>query len=393
MLSAKDLARLRMSLFAGKYNLLIGAGVSLDSQEKNGIDYLPTGPAFQKRLCELKKVSTDRPLNRVYQLLGQREIDEHVTKRFSLSVPGKTVRKIPEFIWNRIYTFNIDDALENGYSERAGLAKQTPISINFNVPYASSGSHKEVQVVHLHGYVQEPSVGYVFSMTEYAFNSKFINPWMTVLSQTLATESFIISGTSLAEPDLEYYLSHRSQVSGRQDRGPSILVEPFPDAITENDCKRHGLVLVKATLLDFLTWLQSTLGEPPSLETIVLPSAEGVFSKDIPALTKISFFSAVDIVRPVAASQKGVESGFFFGQSPSWQDLESDLDVATSGTSGLIKKINYFLDGRSPLSNIILVTAEPGTGKSTNLRRIAYDLAKDARTVFFIKKTCRCKLR
>lgn len=387
MLKQDDLHRLRNSLFSGKYNLLIGAGASLDSTERDGKTNLPSGWQLQQHLCKLKGVSTDRPLTRVYQLLTETERERELTKRFSLTNPGRTVKQIPNFIWKQIYTFNIDDTLELAYRDESVKTKQKASAVNFDKPFTSPQSHKDIQIVHLHGYAPDPESGYVFSQVEYAKIAKSINPWMTILAQTLATEPFIIAGTSLSEPDLEFYLSHRSAVSGRQDRGPSILVEPFPDAITENDCKRHGLILVKSTLNDFLTWLQAQLGEVPSLETVILPSIDGLFDTKLPALSKISFFSSVDIVRPVAATTgAGETSGFFFGQHPTWADLESDIDIATPDTNRLVKKVDLFLSGAATLTNIVVVTNEPGTGKSTNLRRVAYDLAKNGRVVFFLKK-------
>ncbi|WYX30812.1 hypothetical protein WJ976_05140 [Achromobacter denitrificans] len=60
--------------------------------------------------------------------------------------------------------------------------------------------------------------------------------------------------------------------------------------------------------------------------------------------------------------------------------------MATVDTTVLVRKIDFFLSGKSPLANVIVVTSEPGAGKSTNLRRVAYDLAKKGRIVFFMKK-------
>ena len=81
------------------------------------------------------------------------------------------------------------------------------------------------------------------------------NPWMHMLSEILATEPFIIAGTSLNEPDLEYYLSFRNESTPQRGRGPSLLIEPYHTAVTEFDCQRFGLVLVKSDFSDFLAWL------------------------------------------------------------------------------------------------------------------------------------------
>src|SRR5438128_1307790 len=108
------------------------------------------------------------------------------------------------------------------------------------------------RAIHLHGWVGKAQNGFVFSHAEYARVMTTLNPWMHLLSEILATEAFIIAGTSLNEVDLEYYLSHRTDATPRRDRGPSLLITPNPDAATEADCKRHDLVLVRATFGEFL---------------------------------------------------------------------------------------------------------------------------------------------
>ena len=67
-----------------------------------------------------------------------------------------------------------------------------------------------------------------------------------MLAEILPAESFIIAGTSLNEVDLEYYLSARNAATPVEEGGPSILIEPNPDAATEADCAKNGLILVKA---------------------------------------------------------------------------------------------------------------------------------------------------
>lgn len=384
MINKNDLQRLKVSLFSGRYNLLVGAGISLDSTERDGKTFLPSGGALLDELSVLKGVK-GRPLTKVYQLLDAREKDKFLSHRFSETIPGQTVRLLPDFIWNQVYTFNIDDALEAAYGADAAR-KQKIVPINFNEPFSHAKPSERLQIIHLHGYSQQPDAGYVFAQTEYAQISKSLNPWMMVLSQTLATEPFIISGTSLSEPDLEFYLSHRAVHSGRRDRGPSILVEPYPDAVTESDCARHGLILVKSTLVQFLNWLKSELGDVPTLETVTLPSFENLFSSELPAISKVSFFSSIERVEPVAANQTGEYSGFFFGQQPTWQDLQGDIDVAVSDTHALTNRIQFFLKGGAAPSRAIAIIGDAGTGKTSNLRRVAYDLAKDGETIFFLKR-------
>ena len=154
-----------------------------------------------------------------------------------------------------MFTFNVDDVIEKLYNSSA-FAKQSLRPINYRYLLEPTPDSGELQAVHLHGWVGEPHEEFVFSHTEYARVMRELNPWTHMLSEILATEPFIISGTSLNEGDLEYYLSTRSLTTPRKDRGPSLLVEPYPTIVTEKDCERYGLILVPATFGDFMQWLR-----------------------------------------------------------------------------------------------------------------------------------------
>ncbi|HHW1935425.1 TPA: SIR2 family protein [Pseudomonas aeruginosa] len=379
MLTEQQLQEVKNSLFAGHYNLLLGSGVSLDS---SGPDNLPVmgASSLTKILCDLKGAKEGTNLSRVSLLLSDEEQSEHLTKRYSNCKPGKTVLNITNFIWKTIYSFNIDDALEAAYEENIN-SKQKAESLNFDSVYQQPQSRLTVPIVHLHGFVRDAIKGYVFSVSEYGRVTRKLNPWMHVLSELLASEPFIISGTSLNESDLEFYLSGRSETSPRKNRGPSILVEPYPDAVTENDCERHGLILVKATMGEFLEWLLNKLGEPPSIQQITVPANNNIFSTPPNPLDEISFFSDFRLVRPSSPNPNGELSPFFYGRPPTWGDLASHVDIAVQEESRIIAEIRSVLEGQSGNRRIICILAEAGRGKTTCMRRVAYDLCQEGKIV------------
>jgi hypothetical protein len=229
VLTDKQLAALKTSLFAGHYNLLLGSGTSRDSKGSDQKDLL-SATELTDKLVNLKGARKGTALARVVGLLSPPEIDEHLTRPYRNCLPGPTVMLLPKFVWKHVFTFNIDDCIEEAY-RKSPTRKQSPIPINFDQRYETISDRLEAPLIHLHGYVQEANKGYVFSRNEYARVTREGNPWMHVLSDMLATEPFIVAGASLDESDLEYYLAKRSSNSGRKNRGPSILVEPSPDAV------------------------------------------------------------------------------------------------------------------------------------------------------------------
>lgn len=379
MLASEIHVSFRTSLFAGHYNLLLGSGVSLDSTD-TARNKLKSASALTAELCALKKVSAATPLSRVALLLSPEDIQEHLTKPYSSCRPGETVKRVTAFVWRSIYTFNIDDALEAAY-ETSTRRRQRAESVNYDTNYRTPSNRSKVGIIHLHGFTREAEKGYVFSASEYARVTKGLNPWMHVLSELLATEPFIISGTSLNEPDLEYYLAARTDSSLRTNRGPSILVEPYPDAITESLCQRHGLVLVRATLAEFLHWTTETLGHSPHVSQLTVPSMEGLLDRAYGPDAQIEFFSSFELVRPATPNPVAETSPFFYGKAPRWSDLESSIDLPNADERRVGATVRNFLENRDSKVRFFTVLAESGSGKTTVLRRVAYDLAKEGRIV------------
>lgn len=373
MLSSDDLEYLRQGLFAGQYNLLLGSGVSLDSRDRNGNE-LKSASALTKDLCAYKGVNENTTLSRVSLLLDSAETDKYLTQPYLGCRPGETVKRLTSYVWKSVFTFNIDDALENAY-DSTERPKQKIESLNYDSMFKTQPNKGHLSVVHLHGFTREPDKGYVFSTAEYGRATRGMSAWMHVLSELMASEPFIISGTSLNESDLEYYLAGRTSTSARANRGPSFLVEPYPDKITELVCKEHGLTLVKAKLSEFLAWLSTKLGASPTVSQLTVPSMEGMFATRPSAEDQVNFFSSFELVRPSAPNAEGEVSPFYFGKTIRWSDLESSMDVPTDDEMALGARIKNWTSGDDAKVMLFSLCSEPGSGKTTIIRRIGYDLA------------------
>jgi SIR2-like domain len=380
MLTPDILESLRPHLFSGHYNLLLGSGVSLDSKDTKATP-LKSASDLTLELCKLKDVPDSTSLSRVSLLLESGDVDKYITKPYSNCRGGATVKKLTSFVWRTVFTLNVDDALESAY-ETTSHAKQKIESLNYDTLYKTPTNKSTLPVVHLHGFTREPEKGYVFSTTEYGKVTRGMNPWMHVLSELMASEPFIIAGTTLNEPDLDYYLSSRTAASAANNRGPSLFIEPFPNKITENLCARHGLILVCAKLVDFLAWLITAIGNPPSVSQLTVPSLHGIFKRQPHPEAQISFFTCFELVRAATQNPDGEVSPFYYGKSARWSDLESSLDVPTADEQRFSAKAMNAASTPGSHVKILCLIAEPGSGKTTQLRRAAYGLAKQGQLVF-----------
>jgi hypothetical protein len=209
---------------------------------------------------------------------------------------------------------------------------------------------------------------------------------MHALSNQIRTEPFIISGTSLTEPDLEYYLGARAggTESGRADI--SLLVEPNPDSGTEEDCRRFNLVLVRAALKDFAEWIEARFGAAPNLSSIRLPAQAVPYSTAPDADSETTFFEDFERVQlhGSEATPEPRVSSFYFGRPPTWGDIRARRDVPLKSQLALLDPaIRWSEQPRA--SQVIVGLGAPGSGSSTSLKRIALDLVSRGRLVFYLR--------
>ncbi len=382
MLPAESVDAFRLSLTKGAYSLLLGSGVSLDSTNGDG-ESLQSASALARALCILKGAPEATSLARVAALLDPEEVSRHITVPYSRCTPGPTIAPIGRYLWRRIYSFNVDDAIEALYS--TAHTQQSLTSINYCDPYYTPLERSELPLIHLHGFVGRPGEDYVFSVRDYARIMRENNPWMHVLSELISTEPFIISGTSLSESDLEYYLSSRSQTTPRRDRGPSILVEPYPNVVTRADCDRHGLILVEATFSEFMNWVMGLVPAPPTVHDLTIPSAATkLISDSVGNSAKLRFFTAFESVVPTDRQRSPEPTPFLYGRPPEWSDIQSAADIirmpVTTWTNAALARLQ-----RPPQVDpgAVIFSGDPGTGKTTFLMRLGYELARSGTPVFF----------
>lgn len=372
----EELNRLAISLRAGDYNLLLGAAASLGSRGGDN-ELLPLADDLRLNLCRLVGAKTSHPLQRVYQSLDTDQVEEQITKRFSSCRAGPALVGLTSFLWKRVYTLNVDDALEDAYA--SGDPYQRLLVKNYRDPYEENRDNSQLPVIHLHGFAQRPEDGYVFSRDAYIDMVKTINPWMVVLSQVMASEPFIIIGSSLDEPDLDYFLSLRSKATSRNDRGPSILVEPYGDAITDRECERLDLIKFPGTAEEFIDYLLRSVLHRPRPHELVPADDRNIFADEISTADVSAFFADFERV-PVASDVDTHDSRFFYGHSPSWSDLTLQYDVARTANNLIIRKIDRsFSDPTEP--RVVFISDSAGYGKTTSLRRIGFDVARQGVTV------------
>ena len=330
---------------------------------------------LRSSICLKKGINQSSSLQRAYSILTSIEVKDMLIDEYTCLSPGTSLIRLPQYIWRRLFTFNVDNVAEELY-KKSPTSKQHPVSLNFTSTYEPIPDAGELQIVHLHGSIADPKPGFVFSNAEYARQIQAINPWMNMLAQLLASESFIIAGTSLSEIDLEYYLSHRSTATPRKGRGPSFLVEPNPDAVTEVECEKYGLTLIKARIGEFLEWINQLIPNPPSLYNLRVPKVDSVFQPQIKPIQLVKFFADFSLITPEEKEKRKTPSPFLYGKEPTNDDLDQHLDILRPELNHFIEKAQASISGKSPI-RLHIVLDPAGTGKTTFIKRAAREIARE----------------
>ncbi len=373
MIPKEHLLSFKNAVISGHYNLLFGSGISLDST--NGMhEKLMGAEQLRKNLCDLTGAPDSTSLSRVFGLLDEGQIEANLTRPYSACQAGPSLEPLPRYLWQRIFTFNIDDAVENCFIT-GNSAKQQIGSLNFTDPFEPTTSRRSLQAIHLHGSANRPKDGYVFSLTEYARIMSGMNPWMHLLSEILATEPFIIAGTSLTESDLEYYLSYRTESTPRRGLAPSLLIDPSHSVVSRADCQRHGLIPIDGTFGEFLDWLSQELPAPPTLSELVIPDVNSIFDEELDKKVLLRFFSSFELISATDQKLSANSSAFLYGREPTWSEIEQHVDIVRSETTPIIGLVQKSLKSAEE-KRLIEILDQPGTGKSTILRRVGHDLVK-----------------
>lgn len=393
-LNSQELQLLLRQFEKGSVVLFAGAGFSLGARNSVGVD-----PPLASQLCEILTSEcgwkySGEELSLVYEQaqkhLGTTGLNDILSHYYKDCIPAPWHAIIPTLVWYRIYTTNIDDVIEQSYSYAAAASFQKLVPLTCPCPAQDPDPlYEHLQCVHLHGAVLDCGKGFTFTLEEFAGQTAQPNPWYQTTVDDMYSKSFLFVGTRLNEPAFYHYLALRGYRSKGtpENRAKAFLVAPEINPMRGRQLQSQSIVPIECTADDFFRCISSVVTER-------IPSRLSVLKNRYPH--QISAFEAgvidrhADLLRQfdlVAAgsggtvSKSAVRTGFFQGAEPTWEDIENNVDAQR-------KKISEFLDSLRNAQKgigVVILVGHAGSGKSTALRRLAYELGRGGHTVYFSK--------
>lgn len=375
--------RVLSGIRAGRYSLLLGSGFSTVAKSTDG-RMLPTGSGLAEELAKEFSLPTGHPLPRLWAALPSPEREKYLERRFkqtqiSLGEP----LPIHRFVWRSVYTFNVDDVVEQIY--KSPSSQQTLEVVTHKDSFSTPESLGNIRCIHLHGSVLQPDDGYVFSTADYGAATAKHSIWSTVLADELSTTPFLVIGCTLDEYDLEHHLARRGGIDSLREPIPSLFITPFPDSILEATARRFGLIVVKATASQFFEWAKAEAGRLPSPLELICPAHTDTLYTTPPPPQDARIFHRQFLYVDTSALPAPVDyDNFLFGKEPTWKDIASNLDVIRKDVSRIMGAIQSHLNSQHQ-QYVTVIESPPGCGKSTVLLRVAVELSRLHVPVFYLQ--------
>lgn len=365
--AADDRQRLLRGLHEGKYNLLLGAGASYGSKGGDG-EELKDGITFSQQMAEKfnLKLNPDEAKKLPLTYEEAESTDSAALKKW---LRGRFIGCTPTWQhllfrirWERIWTFNIDDVLDNAFvADQTTNVYKNLAGFNWKQNVSPVESTPEsIQVVHLHGRAIDLGGkwdGLVFSTAQYLSAARGFQQWHASFQTHYLEDPFIICGASLAE-EVDIAEAIRTKNRSRANGFPSFIVSYGLDDGQKERMLRYNLVPIVSPLEDFFKVLLNELREYQR-------TTDAIYSKLRPHVFErfLSQFRRLGINDSSTTAIEGTD--FYGGDEPTWDDVLSDRD-ARFDTAQRAARV---LDDSNRFA--VLIHGDNVSGKSVALLRIA----------------------
>lgn len=381
MTETELLDKLAEGLAHREYSLFLGAGASVGATGGDGRP-LPTGTGLRDQLVSEFNIDVGNvppSLQHVYENLRRNQPDKltkYLVDRFTNCKPNWQ-HLLAEFFWQRIWTLNIDDVLEQAFKAESRPLRSLVWHQRFSDP-APSGSQ---QLIHLHGSAARLVLGekndqeLVFSFAEYAQAVSTPLTWQRVFFDQFAERPFLVIGARLTEEfDLAEVLQRGS--SSMTGTGfPSVIVLPSITQFDKEQLESAGLIVVESEGENFINDLLSRYRSAES-------RLKEVYGSHSPSVARyLQQFIDLRTYQPI---QKP-ENDFYSGFEPTWATILAGDDALFDVTARAAEQVVKVAMGDEIVQQVHLISGDPGGGKSACLLGVAQEIVKSGGRPFLFR--------
>lgn len=364
----------------GRLALLLGAGASAGSTTSTSTP-IPMGEQLARILAnEAGFEYSGESLATVYTA-ARRQLGDQLTRIFEREFkhckPSHEYLSLAKFPWSRIYTLNIDDALDQALRQHS--KQRISVLGRCDRVVDQDQFFDRLELIKLNGEITRPNEGFIFSAQEYGKASANPPLWYEELARDYFKYLFVFIGTKLNEPLFYHQIERFRAISNsREQRG--LVITPSATAIEKASLQELNLEHIDASLTSFVSWLESTFPDAPTPLDIAMTSKPElrVMLQEVKEEERHRYATVFDRVLLVerasldSTKDRNAENGkirdFYYGFKPTWRDILDGVPAELEATT----ECHRAIDGDLKLKRNLLVVAGPaGSGKSTLLKQVA----------------------
>lgn len=377
-MSAEQWDSMMRAITESKYQLLLGAGASLDSQGPLG--RLPGGWDLAQEMATTFSLPGNPRgnLRQVFSMARSRVTTDgqnvlaYMADRFVNCTAPSWYADLVAIPWRYIWSLNIDDSVENAYNKQfTEHAAKELVSVSWTDPHRVPSGHQAI-LVHLHGVAwAKKTDDLVFDISSYLYAVTQRHRWHSIFADSYLEAPTIILGASLNdEIDLENVLE-KGRVQGGSE--PSVIVMPTIDEFDKERFREWGLIPVEATAEEFLAEVRASW--PDYFQ-------QADVSADNPSRINpnvLSFLSQWHPIRAGSEYRLDDRHDFYAGHEPLYSDILRDLDSHRVLTDRVLREATS-----DEQQKVVCLTGSAFTGKSTMALRVARKLAEQNWTPYLL---------
>jgi hypothetical protein len=365
-----------------------GAGFSVDARNEEG-NSPPLGASLAAELAKLAGLPySNESLPIVFQTVRKRVgtaiLNDFLKSLYRINSQDEWYSAIAQLTWFRLYTTNIDNLLDRIYIQHPDNQKADYIVCPAS-PTERDPLFSRLQIVHLHGHVDHLERGVTFTLQEFAEQQASPNPWYQNLVDDLFYRPFIFVGTLLEESTFQHYISLRGHKTAqvRETRPKSYLVSPSIGPIRSESLKDQNIFPIESTGKEFFLALCARLNE---IRMDVVSVRHRAFPHLAASIPKERYESVLTSFDPIGInalpnSTRSLPNSFYLGAEPTWRDIKEVRD----GARDIVDVIKEDSSRHNNEFHCILLHGPAGCGKTTILKRLAYDFSAQGHIVYFGK--------
>lgn len=363
----------------GRVVLFLGAGASFGSSNRLG-ESPPMATALAALLSKeagIEFVDGEDDLSIVSanakKRLGDQGYQEFLRDRYLRCKASADLKHLAHFPWARIYSINIDDALEDAFR---GSEYELEVSVHSS-PVTDKPRDGAIQLVKLNGSIDRFEAGLIFTPEEYLSHFGEYGKWYEKCASDFLQYTFLFIGTKLNEPLFRHQVDRLIRLKGQRP-GTSYIVSPSFSENKRLQLADENIEALPGTTSELVQALVAALGPKVSMTQMLKlqhPNLQQLIAK-VPAheLPKVAAqLDNLELVVPdqlrvrIPAAKPGVRD-FYYGSEPTWRDILDEVPATLVCTTDLIKAV----EGNS---RVTLLHGPAGCGKSTAMMSSAYSYA------------------